>query len=49
MARRNDQHAVDLDTYISKNSRFKLSFMTAERFVLSQITWDSKPIVYVQN
>ena len=23
MARRNDQHAVDLDTYISKNSRFK--------------------------
>lgn len=23
MARRNYQHAVDLDTYISKNSRFK--------------------------
>jgi hypothetical protein len=23
LARRNDQHAVDLDTYISKNSRFK--------------------------
>jgi hypothetical protein len=23
MARRNDQHTVDLDTYISKNSRFK--------------------------
>ena len=23
MARRKDQHAVDLDTYITKNSRFK--------------------------
>ncbi len=23
MARRKDQHVVDLDTYISKNSRFK--------------------------
>jgi hypothetical protein len=23
MARRNDQHAVDLDTYILKNNRFK--------------------------
>ena len=23
MARCNDQHAIDLDTYISKNSRFK--------------------------
>jgi hypothetical protein len=23
MARRKDQHAVDLDTYISKNGRFK--------------------------
>jgi len=34
MAQRNDQHAVDVDTYISKNSRFK-SFVYDRREILT--------------
>ena len=34
MARRNDQHAIDLDTYISKNDRFK-SFVYDRREILT--------------
>jgi hypothetical protein len=34
MARCNDQHAVDVDTYISKNSRFK-SFVYDRREILT--------------
>lgn len=34
MAQSNDQHAIDVDTYISKNSRFK-SFVYDRREILT--------------
>jgi hypothetical protein len=34
MVRRNDQHAVDVDTYISKNGRFKF-FVYDRREILT--------------
>lgn len=49
MARPNDQYAVDLDTYISKNSRFRCFVYDRREIRTVADNWDSKPIGYAQN